>query len=40
MICGALELLNDAARDDAIKGDDSHSDSLSPINSEEGESLV
>lgn len=35
MICGALELLNDDARDDARKGEESTS-TLSPINSENG----
>lgn len=39
MICGALELLNDAAKEDAQKGEDS-SDTLSPINSEPGKYQV
>jgi hypothetical protein len=38
LICGALELLNDDARDDARKGDES-SGTLSPINSEAGRIL-
>jgi len=35
MICGALELLNDEAKEDARKGEESSS-TLSPINSEPG----
>lgn len=34
MICGALELLNEEAKEDARKGEDSPE--LSPINSEPG----
>jgi len=42
LICGALELLNDEARDDALKGDASLSptSTLSPINSEPGDDVV
>jgi hypothetical protein len=39
MICGALELLNDEAKEDALKGEDSSS-TLSPINSEPGEFFI
>jgi len=37
MICGALEFLNDQAREDALKGEESPTSTLSPIHSEAGE---
>lgn len=36
MICGALELLNEEAKEDALKGEESPTSTLSPINSEPG----
>lgn len=36
MICGALELLNEEAKEDALKGEESSASTLSPINSESG----
>lgn len=39
MICGALELLNEEAKEDALKGEESSASTLSPINSEPGNNL-
>lgn len=39
MICGALELLNEEAKEDALKGEESPTSTLSPINSEAGKEI-